>query len=355
MRNPFRFLLQLLALSTNEELEQQNQFLKAENAILRGKLPRQVRVTPEEKQRLLRLGKPLGDAIKGLISVVSFRTFQRWLQEERQPQPKADRLNGPGRPRTEAEIRELVLKLARENAWGSLRILGELKKLGVGPISRTTIRSILREAGMEPAPNRREGTWSDFVKRHAQSLWAIDFFHSRVWTMRGLADVVVLFVLHVGSRRVHIVGQTTNPDKAWMIQQAGAIGKLFAAEPVKPQFLIRDNDGKFVAEFDAILEGAGVEVLKIPPQSPNMNAFAERWVLSARSDCLDHFLFIGEEHLRYVTNEYVKHYNRDRPHQGVGNVPLSGDPTPKPSPLKIADVVCDERLGGLLKSYRRAA
>jgi len=153
----------------------------------------------------------------------------------------------------------------------STRILGELKKLGVGPISRTTIRNILKEAGLEPGPKRGEGTWNGFVQRHLQTLWACDFVSKRIWTMGGLVEVFVLFFLHVGSRRVEIVGMTTYPDQAWMTQQARNIAMIFGEQTIKPQYLIRDNDGKFVPQFDAILQEEGIEILRIPPGCPNMN------------------------------------------------------------------------------------
>jgi putative transposase len=196
MKKLYQSFLLMLAGATDRELAQQVEFLKAENAILRGKLPKRITVSPQEKQRLLRFGKALGAAIKSLISIVSPRTFLRWLQQERQPQPVATPRNGPGRPRTPEEVRELVLQLARDNAWGTMRILGELKKLGVGTISRTTIRNLLKEAGLEPGPKRGEGTWADFVQRNLQTLWACDFFSQRIWTGSGLVDVFVLFFLH---------------------------------------------------------------------------------------------------------------------------------------------------------------
>src|SRR5205807_6200026 len=96
----------------------------------------------------------------------------------------------------------------------------ELKKLGVGGISRSTVRNILKEAGIDPGPKRGEGSWTDFVKRHAQTLWGCDFFTQKVATLRGMVEIFVLFFIHVGSRRVHIAGMTANPDRAWMIQQA---------------------------------------------------------------------------------------------------------------------------------------
>jgi putative transposase len=130
-----------------------------------------------------------------------------------------------------------VLRLARENAWGYTRIVGELRKLGIAKISRSTVIKILKEHGLEPGPRRGEGSWDGFLKRHAQTLWACDFFSKKVWTMSGLVQMFVLFVIHLGSRRVHVVGMAANPDRAWMVQQARNLALIFEREPVKPKYL----------------------------------------------------------------------------------------------------------------------
>src|SRR5581483_8936074 len=197
MEAVFQSLLLLIARATDRELARQVQYLKAENDILRSKLPRRINVTPKERQRLLKFGKPLGTAIKDLISIVSPRTFLRWLQGEEEATKKGTRPPRPGRPRTPEEVRELVLKLARENGWGYTRILGELKKLGARKICRSTVVNILKEAGLDPGPKRGEGTWDEFLKRHAETLWACDFFSKRVWTAGGFVEMFVLFFIHL--------------------------------------------------------------------------------------------------------------------------------------------------------------
>ncbi|HEY8506127.1 MAG TPA: hypothetical protein VIL46_16190 [Gemmataceae bacterium] len=191
-----------------------------------------------------------------MITIVSPRTFARWLRGET-PSPKKKRPARPGRPRTEAEVWELVLRLARENAWGYSRILGELKKLGVRSIARSTVVNILKEAGLDPGPKRGEGTWDEFLKRHAQTLWACDFFSCKVWTLRGLVDVFVLFFIHIGTRRVFVSGMTAHPDRAWVAQQGRNAAMVFADEPVRPRYLLRDHDTKFVEEFDQVLGAEG--------------------------------------------------------------------------------------------------
>jgi putative transposase len=254
-------------------------------------------------------------------------------------------------------VRQLALKLERENAWGYTRILGELKKLGVGKVSRATVANILKENGLDPGPRRGAGSWDDFLKRHAQTLWACDFFSTKVWTMSGLVDVFVLFFIHVGSRRVLLAGVSANPDRAWMVQQARNVAMRFDEEPVKPKYLLRDRDTKFVAEFDAVLESEGLEVVKVAVRAPNQNAVAERFVQSVKSEVLDHFIVCSEKHLRHLLSELLAHYPEERPHQGLGNVPLGGVPPSEEAPavLPLSEVRCRERLGGVLKHYRRAA
>lgn len=343
----------LLAGSTDDELRKQVQYLKEENRILRGKLPRRIVVTAEERHRLVKLGLAVGKALKDLISIVSPRTFLRWVNGEAVAKPPKKAAK-PGRPRTPEEIRDLVLKLARETGGGYTRILGELKKLGVRKICRSTVIKILKENGLQPGPERGEGTWDEFLKRHAATLWACDFFSQKVWTLGGMVDVFVLFFLPVGSRRVFVSGVTAHPDRAWVLQQARNVSMYFGDEPVKPTHLLRDNDGKFRKEFDALLEADGMTVKKIVPRSPNLNAYAERFVQSIKQECLAHFLVLGESHLRHLVTEYVAYYHRERPHQAKDNLPLTATGPPTVTPLTVAEVVCEERLAGLLKHYRRA-
>jgi len=325
------------------------EYLKTENRILRNKLPKRVRVTPAERARLLKVGRSLGSAIRELITIVSPRTFARWASGE---SSKAKRRT-PGRPRKPEEIRQLIVQMAEGTGWGSKRILGELRKLGIRKISRSTVARVLREHGFDPGPKRGEGTWHDFVQRHLKTLWACDFFTKKVWTPGGLVEYYILFFMHVGTRRVHIAGMTPNPDGAWMAQQARNLSMLFDEEGEhKPTHIIRDRDRKFTAQFCSILETEGIEFRMIPPRSPNMNPFAERWVQSIKRECLDHFIVFGERHLWFLVREYLAHYHEERPHQGCGNRPLAGrKPPDETRPFSGDDVACRERLGELLRHY----
>jgi len=329
------------------------EYLKEENRILRDKLPRRLTVTLAGRNRLAKLGAKLGTALKGLITIVTPRTFARWLRGDKPAANRDPTRAKLGRPPTEAEIRQLVVKIAQETGWGYTRILGELKKLGVPKISRSTIVNILKANGLDPGPKRAEGTWADFLQRHAQTLWACDFLSKKIWTLGGLVDVFVLFFIHVGSRRVFLSGMTTQPDRAWMVQQARSFSLYCAEQGYTPKYLLRDMDSKFVAEFDAVLGSDSLTIKRVGPRAPNLNAYAERWVQSLKRECLDHFIVFGEEHLRYLVSQYVAHYHQERPHQSLGNRPLSHTSDPPVLPLEAGAVVCEERLGGLLKHYRR--
>ncbi len=315
-------------------------------------------VTPAERQRLVRLGRPLGAKVKDLVTIVSPRTFARWLSGATRAPAKttADTGRKPGRPRTPDDVRELVLRLARETGWGYTRILGELRKLGVRNISRQTIVNILKEAGLDPSPERKRGTWADFVNRHAAALWACDFLGVKTWTAAGLVDVYLLVFVHVGTRRAFVAGITARPDAAWVTQQACNASMQFADWTLPATHLLIDHDTKFVPGFDAVFAADGTEVKRVGPRAPNMNAHVERVIQTLRVECLDHFCVLGERHLHHLVSSYLVHYNEERPHQGVSNVPLTGAGPDPPDTLPFPSaVVCRQRLGGLLKSYARAA
>jgi putative transposase len=237
MKQIYHSFLRLLATATDKMLARYLQYLKSENHLLRAKLPKRISITPEERRRLLKFGIPVGPAIKDLITIVSPRTFARWASGETKATRKPQREPKLGRPRTVEAIRDLILKLGRETGWGYTRILGELKKLGVRTVARSTVVNILRDNGLDPGPKRGEGTWDEFVTRHAQTLWACDFFSKNVWTMRGLVEYFIFFVVHFGSRRVEVVGMTPHPDRAWMAQQARNLSMYFAEQPERPTIL----------------------------------------------------------------------------------------------------------------------
>jgi transposase InsO family protein len=248
-------------------------------------------------------------------------------------------------------IREHIVRMAKDNAgWGYARIQGELRKLG-HEVARTTVAKTLKDNGVPPSPVRPT-SWRTFLKAHSGAIAATDFFTTEVWTKRGLVTHYVLFVIHHASRLVEIVGVTTSPDAAFMAQVArnltdGADGFLR-----DQRFLILDRDTKFTAQFRRILEDAGVAVVQAAFRAPNMNAIGERFVQSIKRECLERLILFGPGHLQRALNEFVAHYRLDRPHQGLGNRVLTASAS---EPPKDGEVVCDERLGGLLRSYRRTA
>jgi transposase InsO family protein len=252
-----------------------------------------------------------------------------------------------------AELEKLVVRLAKDNpGWGYDRIVGALANLG-HQLCDQTVGNILRRHGLGIAPERkRQTTWAEFIRRHKQVLWATDFFAVEVWSAAGLVTTYVLFFIHLQTRKVVLGGLTLSPNEAWVKQIArnvtGVTGQLSNA-----RYLIHDRDSKYSAGFDCILEGAGIEPLKLPPRSPNLNAYAERWIRSVKSECLDHLILFGHRSLAYVLQEYLAHFHQERNHQGLDNL----IPCPDPRLVqKAGSVTKAERLGGLLQfHYRQAA
>jgi putative transposase len=206
--------------------------------------------------------------VKDLISIVSYRTFTRWVAAAA-GQGRAVRVSArqPGRPRTADEIRELVLRLGRETGWGSTRILAELRRLGVRGVSRTTVRSILREAGLDRSRERAVGTWDTFVRRHAATLWAGDFLTVRTATLGGFVDLYVLFFIHVGTRRAFVAGIAANPSSSWVTQQARNASMQMAEWGLPATHVLIDHDTKYTAAFDAVLVADGCAVKRVGPRA----------------------------------------------------------------------------------------
>jgi putative transposase len=259
-----------------------------------------------------------------------------------------------GRPRRlDPEVMELVLRMARDNEqWGYLRIVGECRKLGV-TVSATAVRTILRGHRLGPAPRRGGPTWTQFLRAQAGGMLACDFL--TVETV-GLTRLYVFFVIELERRRVHLAGVTAHPTGAWVTQAARNLLWDLGEHADRFRFLIRDRDGKFTAAFDAVFAAAGIEVVRIPPRAPKANAFAERWVRTVRTECLDWTLIWSRRHLEQVVAEYVAHYNTARPHRGIHlAVPTAAR---EPVPASVAQIRRIERvdvLGDLVSEYRRAA
>ncbi len=258
-----------------------------------------------------------------------------------------------GRPPISGEIRELVLRLARENPrWGYQRIAGEINGLGLR-VSATTVKKILRQAGIGPAGERVGMSWRAFLRAQAQSMLAVDFFTvETIWLQR----LCVLFFIELASRRVYVAGCTANPSGAWVAQQARQFAWRLQEGPASFRFLIRDRDSKFTRAFDDVFASEGIRVIKTPVRAPKANAFAERFVRTVRAECLDWLLIVNRRHLERVLGVFVHHYNTHRPHRSLRLTP----PAPNAPQLRLVrprstGVTRRDRLGGLIHEYSYAA
>ena len=291
-------------------------------------------------------------------------TIRRWIREQAAKKSKKQKTNKSGRPRTADQIEKLILKLANDNGWGYTRILGEIRKLGIQSVTRNTVKAILKRNGFDTGPKRGPGTWDEFLKRHAKTMWQCDFFSKKIVSKAGLRDIFVLVFLHVETRRVFITESTYKPDEAWMIEQAEAFIQHTKTEQLQCKIVMHDNDGKYSKPFLKIFSDAKIKPHRTAIRSPNTVAFVERFVQTIKQECLDHFVVFGHKHMDVLCSEFKDHYHFERPHQGMENETLikpttkgerkSKKPKP-PDTIRLSDIRCNERLGGLLKSYSRAA
>ena len=331
------------------DLVRQIEYLTIENEILRAHIPKQrLRVTPQERTRLLQFGQAVGGDLRHLIKVVQYTTFQRWVRDL--ARGAAPPLSKRGRPRTPQEIRHLLLRLARENRWGYTRLLAELRKLGILSVTRTTVRNILREAGLPPNPERGRYGWDHFVHHHLETLLACDFFTKAVWTPAGRRFAYAMVFLHIGTRKVYVTRSTFHPDARWVTQQARNVLLHLRDEGLGASILILDRDTKYCRSFREAFRSEGIRVKPLPVRSPNLNGHCEAWIGNLKRECLNHFVCFGLTHLDYLLREYTVHYNTERPHQSMGNRPLS--PT---EPIRDGPIRRRARLGGVLNHYYRVA
>jgi putative transposase len=343
----FAALLRLLAAGKRDRFAQEVELLalRHELAVLRRQTVRP-RLRPADRAFLAALARLLPADRRRSLAVTP-QTLLRWHRElvrRKWTQPS----RGPGRPPIEQRIGELVLRLARENPrWGYPRIAGELGKLGLRA-SPSTVRRILLAAGLEPAPRRIGLSWQQFLRQQAASILACDFFTVETLTLRRY---YVLFFIELATRRVYLAGAITNPTGAWVRQQARNLAIADKLSSVR--YLIHDRDSKFSAAFDEIFRSEGITVIHTPVRAPQANAYAERFVRTVRTECLDWLLIVGRHHLEHTLRTYITHYNTERPHRSFQLRPP--DPSYDREATPAAALERHDLLGGLIHEYHPAA
>ena len=327
----------------------------AENRILKAQLKGRLKLSDAERATLGEIGHRLGrKALAEVANVARPDTILAWYRKlvaRKFDGSKARR--SPGRPRIKREVEQLIVRMAKENRdWGYDRIAGALANLGY-EVCDQTVGNVLQRHGLPPAPERkRTTTWSAFIRTHLALLAGTDFFTAEVLTLRGLVTYYVLFFIHLESRRVDIAGITVHPDEPWMKQIARNVTMEGCGALRDCRYLLHDRDTKYTQSFRAIIASGRVEPLVLPARSPNLNAYAERWVRSVKEECLSKVILFGERSLRRALSEYVEHFHAERNHQGKGNVLLFPRGT---NIRREGPVQCRERLGGLLRYYHQEA
>jgi putative transposase len=347
-------ILAYISGTMDQELLLRNEYLTAENQILRGQLKGRPKLSDAERAKLGEIGRRLGRKALGDVATAALPdTILGWYRRLVARKFDGSKHRSPGRPRVDRAIEELIVRMAEENrSWGYDRIVGALVNLGF-EVSDQTVGNVLRRHGVSPAPERkRTTTWQTFIRTHLALLAGTDFFTAEVLTLRGLATYYVLFVIHLESRRVDIAEITIHPDELWMKQIARNVTMEGCGVLRDCSYLLHDRDTKYTQSFRAIIASGGVEPLALPARSPNLNAYAERWVRSVKEEYLSKVILLGERSQRRALNEFVEHYHAERNHQGKGNVLLF----PRDTDVHRKGLVqCRERLGGLLRYYHQEA
>jgi len=354
--HPWQIVLVVVAGWINRQQLEVIAYLKEENQILREHLKgKRIRFTDAQRRRLAAKAKALGrKALRELDTLVTPDTLLAWHRRLiAQKWDYSHKRNKPGRPCTRQSIVDLIVEFARANSdWGYTTLRGALANLG-HDVGRTTIRDVLKAHGIEPAPERgKRSSWHTFLKAHWESIAATYFFTVEVWTRSGLVTYYVLFVIELATRRVHLAGITPHPDGEWMTQVARNLSDAFDGFLQGKRYLILDRDAKFCPAFRQMIIDSGTELVRLPARSPDLNAYAERWIRGVRERCLDKMIFFGETSLRRTLDSYLIHYHRERNHQGLGNQLIEPDASVG---QHTGEISCRERLGGMLKYYYRQA
>jgi hypothetical protein len=339
----------------DQELLARIEYLAAENRILKAQLKGRLKLSDAERAALAEIAHRLGRKVLAEVANVArpdtILAWYRKLIARKFDGSKARR--SPGRPRIKGEVEQLIVRIAKENRdWGYDRIAGALANLGY-KVCDQTVGNVLQRRALPPAPERkRTTTWAAFIRIHLALLAGTDFFTAEVLTLRGLVTYYVLFFIHLESRRVDIAGITVHPDERWMQQIARNVTMEGCGALRDCRYLLHDRDTKYTQSFRAIIASGQVEPLMLPACSPNLNAYAERWVRSVKEECLRKVILFGERSLRRALSEYVEHFHAERNHQGKGNVLLFPRSA---NTRRDGHVQCRERLGGLLRYYHQEA
>jgi transposase InsO family protein len=315
----------LLALSTmmDGERDKAIAYLSMENQVLREKLGKgRILLNDDQRRRLAVKGKALSrKALSEVAMLVTPDTILRWHRQlvARKWDYSNRRQSTVGRPRLREKIVLLIVRIARDNGgWGYDRIQGALKNVGYH-ISDTTIGNVLKDHGIEPVPDReKKTTWKEFLSAHWEVMGATDFTSVEVWKPWGLETYYILVVMKLSTRKVEIAGITTNPNAAWVQQMGRNMIDFHDGFLLGTKYLILDRDTKF-APLCGVLENTDTEVILLPPRSPNLNAYCERYMRTMKSECLNKMIFFGEKPLRRALKEFTEHYHSERNHQGIGN------------------------------------
>jgi putative transposase len=355
MPDALQFLVLTVAGWVNRHQEDLIDYLREENRVLREQLgPRSLRLTDAQRRRLAVRGQKLGRGVLTQVAgIVTPDTILRWYRRLIAQKYDGSARRRRGRPMTPRDVSDLVVRMAVENPqWGYTRIRGALANLG-HQIARNTVKRMLRDHGIPPAPERARRTpWKAFLQAHWEGLAACDLFTVEVLTLAGLRRYLVFFVIELKTRRVTIAGIHPQPGGAWMEQIARNLTDPMDGFLRTARQLIHDRDPLYTRAFGDILTSGGVQPIRLPPKSPNLNAYAERFVRSIKEECFLRVVPLGEAHVRLLLHEYVEHYHCERNHQGLNNQLLQRPPPPGSSD---ATVHRRARLGGLLSFYYRKA
>jgi transposase InsO family protein len=343
-------------------------YLRVEIEFLREQIPKEqtVRFTDHWRKRLARAAAGVGwKRLAQIATLAKATTIRGWYRRMLKGRLGVKATAGPGAPRKDKEVEATVIRLAKENpTWGQRRIANTMRSMGVR-VSPRTVAAILDRHGLKPAPERTtDWSWKQFITETADAVVASDFFTVDVPRMFGKAVYYVLFVIHLKSREVKILGITENPDEAFMAQVARNMtdaGDDNWFRKVGCRHLIHDGDGKFTAQWKEMLTNCGIDPVRIPAHSPNLNAFAERWVRTVKHELVRRFWFLDFDGLHRILHEYVRdHYNRERPHMGLGGISIPAAAAQIPAqesvtPFKASQVRCIKRCRGVIRHYYRIA